>query len=174
MTEAYQPALEPLRSEVAAIERAAIHEPGNLLPRVLAARKELAALRQIVRPQREIIADLAVGRTGFFRPILLPYLRDLTEDLGRIERSANAWSEQLILAFRVFLNRADHEANLGIRILTALTALTLPVLVIGGWYGMNYRHMPELPLRWTYPLALALMIVSTVGMWFFLRKKRWF
>jgi Mg2+ and Co2+ transporter CorA len=39
---------------------------------------------------------------------------------------------------------------------------------------MNYRHMPELPLRWTYPLALALMIVSTVGMWFFLRKKRWF
>ncbi|MDD2765141.1 MAG: magnesium transporter CorA family protein [Opitutaceae bacterium] len=174
MTDAYQPAIEELRAEIAGIEHAAIHESGNLLPRLLAARRDLAALRQIVRPQHQIVADLAHGRSGFFRPIMLPYLRDLAEDLARIERSANAWSEQLILAFRVFLNRADHEANLGIRVLTALTALTLPVLVIGGWFGMNFRHMPEVPGRFSYPLAFALTIISTLGMLIYLRKRRWF
>ena len=84
MAESYQPALEGLRRKVAAIEQAALHEAADLLPQVLAARKELAALRQILRPQRQIIVELAQGRTGFFRPILLPYLRDLAEDLARI------------------------------------------------------------------------------------------
>jgi magnesium transporter len=174
MTEAYKPALDDLRMDVAAIEYAALHEPGNLLPRVLAARKELAALRQILRPQRQIIAELAQGRTGFFRPILLPYLRDLAEDLARIERLANNWAEQLLLAFRIFLSRADREASQSIRILTALTALTLPVLVIGGWFGMNYAYMWELHWRFAYPLVLALTVVCTLWMLVYLRKKRWF
>ncbi|MDD3179863.1 MAG: magnesium transporter CorA family protein [Opitutaceae bacterium] len=174
MTEAYKPVLEDFRAEITAIEQAALREPGNLLPRVLAARKGLATFRQLVRPQREIVSELAHGRTGFFRPTLLPYMRDLAEELARFERMVNAWAEQAILAFRVFLNRTDHEANLGIRVLTALTALTLPVLVVGSWFGMNYQHMPEIPGRYSYFVALVLTIVSTVGMLAYLRRKRWF
>ncbi len=174
MAEAYQPALDGLRTEIAAVEHAALHAAADLLPRVLAARKQLAALRQILRPQRQIVGELAQGRTGFFRPILLPYLRDLAEDLARIERLANNWAEQLILAFRIFLSRADREANEGIRVLTALTALTLPVLVIGGWYGMNFNPMWELHRSFTYPVAVALTVVSTLWMLIFLRRKRWF
>jgi magnesium transporter len=174
LTEAYKPALDYLGAEVAAIEYAALHEGPNLLPRILATRKELATLRQIVRPQREIIAELAGGRTGWFRPLLLPYLRDLTEDLTRIERLANRWAEQLILAFRVFLSRADQEANQGIRVLTALTAITLPVLVIGSWFGMNFGHMLELRWRFAYPAVALLTGLCTLWMLVYLRKKRWF
>jgi magnesium transporter len=174
LTEAYKPALDHLGTEVAAIEYAALHEAGNLLPRILATRKELAILRQIVRPQREIIAELAHGRTGWFRPILLPYLRDLTEDLTRIERLANRWAEQLILAFRVFLSRADQEASQSIRILTALTAITLPVLVIGSWFGMNFGHMFELRWRFAYPAVALFTVVCTLWILVYLRKKRWF
>ncbi len=174
MAEAYQPVLEELRAKVTAIEQAALHEEGDLLPRVLAARKELAAFRQILRPERQIIFELAQGRTGFFRPILLPYLRDLAEDLGRIERLANNGSEQLILAFRIFLSRADREASQGIRILTALTALTLPVLVIGGWYGMNFVRLWEVHQHYAYPIVLAVTVASTLWMLVYLRRKRWF
>jgi len=174
MAEACQPVLESLRAKVAAIEQAALHEPGDLLPRVLAVRKELAAFRQILRPERQIVIELAQGRTGFFRPILLPYLRDLAEDLARIERVAANGSEQLILAFRIFLSRADQEASQGIRVLTALTALTLPVLVIGGWYGMNFVPLWEVHQRLAYPVVLAVTIVSTLWMLVYLRRKRWF
>ena len=133
-----------------------------------------SAFRQILRPERQIIVELAQGRTGFFRPILLPYLRDLAEDLGRIERLANNSSEQLILAFRIFLSRADQEANQGIRVLTALTALTLPVLVIGGWYGMNFVCLWEIHQRFAYPVVVAVTIASTFWMLVYLRRKRWF
>jgi len=173
IAEGYRPVLESLRAKVAAIEHASLHEAGDLLSRVLAARKELSAFRQILRPERQIMVELAQGRTGFFRPVLLPYLRDLAEDLGRCERLANNAAEQLILAFRIFLSRADQEASQSIRVLTALTALTLPVLVIGGWYGMNFDRLWEVHQHYAYPVVTAVTILSTLGILAYLRRRRW-
>jgi magnesium transporter len=175
MVEAYKPALDELRTELEQIEGGVLHqiEARDLFPRVAALRKELSALRQIVRPQREIATVLTQGKSRFIRPLIVPYLRDLSEDLNRIESQAGAWAEQLILTFRVYLNKSGHEASLGIRFLTGITALTLPVIMVGGWFGMNYRYMHELSWVHGYGIASALTVAGTVGMFIFMRKKKW-
>ena len=175
MVETYKPALDVLRKELEQIESGVLQEmgPDELFPRVAGLRKELSALRQIVRPQREIAAVLTQGKSRFIRPLIVPYLRDLTEELSRIESQAGAWAEQLILTFRVYLNKSGHEANLGIRVLTGITALTLPVIIIGGWYGMNFERMHETEVNYSYSIAFALMVVGTAGMLLFLRRKKW-
>ncbi len=175
MVEAYKPALDVLRKELEQIESGVLQEmgPDELFPRVAGLRKELSALRQIVRPQREIAAVLTQGKSRFIRPLIVPYLRDLTEELSRIESQAGAWAEQLILTFRVYLNKSGHEANLGIRVLTGITALTLPVIIIGGWYGMNFERMHETEANYSYYIAFALMVAGTAGMLLFLRRKKW-
>ncbi len=175
MVEAYKPALEELRGELEWVENAVLANADSreLFPRVVALRKELAQLRQIVRPQREVATELAQGKARLIRAAILPYLRDLSEDLAHIENQAISWADQLILSFRVYLNKSSHEANQGIRVLTALTALTIPPLLIGGWFGMNFARMSELGNRYGYPLAAALTIVSIGGMALFMRKKRW-
>lgn len=175
MVEAYKPALDELRHELEQIEAGVLHQMSadELFPRVVALRKELSALRQIVRPQREIATVLTQGKTRFIRSLIVPYLRDLSEDLSRIETQAGAWAEQLILAFRVYLNKSGHEANQGIRVLTGITALTLPVILIGGWFGMNFDHMHELSSAHGYAIAFALMVTGTAGMLVLMRKKKW-
>jgi magnesium transporter len=175
MVEAYKPATDDLRADLESIEAGVLShiEAGELFPRVIALRRELASLRQIVRPQREIAATLTQGRNRFIRPVIVPYLRDLGEELNRIETQAGAWVEQLMLVFRVYLNKSDHEANQGIQVLTGLTALTLPAILIGSWYGMNFAHMHELTWAHGYPVALALVLTGTAGMLLFMRKKRW-
>lgn len=175
MVDAYKPALEELRDELEDIESAVLAHAHarELFPRVVALRKELAQLRQIVRPQREVAAELAQGKARLIRAIILPYLRDLAEDLGHIENQAISWADQLILSFRVYLNKSSHEASEGIRVLTALTALTIPPLLIGGWFGMNFEHMTELEGRYAYPLAALLTLACIGGMAAFMRKKRW-
>lgn len=175
MVEAYKPALEELRVELEAIESSVLANANarDLFPRVVALRKELAQLRQIVRPQREVASELAQGKARLIRATILPYLRDLSEDLAHIENQAISWADQLILSFRVYLNKSSHEANEGIRVLTALTALTIPPLLIGGWFGMNFDRMSELEGRYSYPLAALLTLVSIGAMAFFMRKKRW-
>jgi len=175
MVDAYKPALEELREEIEWVESAVLaNTPAReLFPRVVALRKELAQLRQIVRPQREVAAELAQGKARLIRPAILPYLRDLAEDLAHIEAQAISWADQLILSFRVYLNKSSSEANAGIRVLTALTALTIPPLLIGGWFGMNFEHMTELDAAYSYPAAAVVTLASIGGMAIFMRKRRW-
>ena len=175
MVDAYQPALAELRQELEDIEYEALRAgtPDELFPRVLELRKELSQLRQIVRPQRQTVQELAQGKTKFIRKVIFPYLRDLGEDLQRIEQQAVGWSDQLILSFRVFLNKSSHEANAGIRVLTSLTALSIPPLLIGGWFGMNFVHMDVLDHAWAYPATFGLTLLCTAGMAAFIRRRGW-
>ena len=47
-------------------------------------------------------------------------------------------------------------------------------MVVGTWYGMNFHGMPELKWEYGYELAVGLMLVSTLGTYFWFKKKRWF
>jgi magnesium transporter len=171
----YGPALAELRTEVEAVEGAVLgRSAGKLEAQIIELRSDLTELRQIIRPQRELAAELAQGKTGFFRPKLVPYLRDLHDELARIEELAVSWNDQLRLIFRVYLNRASHEANEGIRVLTALTAITLPTVIVGGWFGQNFISLPwteSLPAYW---ITFGLTAAVTAWLFFFLRKRRWF
>jgi magnesium transporter len=175
LVEAYKPALEELRRDLEQVEGSVLGHaaPNELFPQVVALRKDLSTLRQIVRPQRAVAAELAAGKPGFIRPAMLPYLRDLAEDFARIETQAAAWGEQLILGFRVYLHKSSHAANEGIKVLTGLTASTAPPLIIGGWFGMNFTHMPELVPPWAYPVVTVVTLGITAGLLFWLRRRRW-
>lgn len=121
----------------------------ELFPKVVILRKQLSRLRQIVRPQREI-----------------------AEELGRMETQTQVWADQLILSFRIYINKSSHEANASIRVITAIAALTFPALLVGGWYGTNFQHMPELGKLRSYPLAFALMLAGTYATYLFMRRKK--
>ncbi|MBW8781836.1 MAG: magnesium transporter CorA family protein [Verrucomicrobia bacterium] len=175
LVEGCKPALAALRAEVDGVEEGVLRNisAAELFPRVVALRKDLSRLRQLVRPQREVVLELSNGKTKLIRPLLLPYLRDVGDDLVRIETQAGSWAEQLILSFRIYLNKSGYEANQGIKVITGITALTIPPLVVGGWFGMNFERMHELHAGYGYPIALALTGVSMLGMLLFMRKKRW-
>jgi magnesium transporter len=61
-----------------------------------------------------------------------------------------------------------------VKLLTMITVITTPLTLIGTWYGMNFKHnFPELDLRYGYPLAVVVTLVSTiVTIWYF-KRKRW-
>lgn len=174
MVEAYQPALVQLAKNLERMEEGALRDvpAEELFPQVIALRKDLSHLRKIVRPQREVANELAQSRGRFIRSHIAPYLRDLTGELVRIETQAAAWSEQVVLSFRIYLNKSGYEANQGIRVLTALTAITLPSVVVGGWYGMNFEFMPELMRG--YPWVIGATLGTTLLMVLFLKMKKWF
>ena len=176
MVEAYKPALTSIREQIEELEEGVLHHISSeeLFPRVVGLRKQLASLRQIVRPQREIAAELAIGKHKLIRAVILPYLRDLGEELGRIETQATSWSDQLILSFKIYLNKSKHSANTGIRALTAITALSFPATLVSGWFGMNYKFMHELTGRFSYPIAIALTLAATFATALFMRRRKWF
>lgn len=171
----YAPVIDELRAELEELEehvlaKEAVHKA--MVSELLHVRNDFTRLRTIVRPQRDVIERLARGESKMIRPKLLPYFRDLRDNLARLEETAAGYHERLLMAFDIYLNKATFEANEGIKFLTAITAVTIPVMVIGTWYGMNFKTMPELDHG--YFFALGATLVTTTMMVVYLKKKRWF
>jgi magnesium transporter len=171
----YAPVIDELRAELEELEehvlaKESVHK--TLVNELLHVRNDFTRLRTIVRPQRDTIERLARGDSKMIRPKLVPYFRDLRDNLARLEDTAVGYHERLLMAFDIYLNKATFEANEGIKFLTAITAVTIPVMVIGTWFGMNFKTMPELDHG--YYWALGAMVVTTIMMVIYLKRKRWF
>jgi magnesium transporter len=174
LVDLYQPAIDELRGELDEIEETVLSpEQQDLTPKLLEVRTELAHLRQIIRPQRDVVLRLAHGETKLVRSVMLPYFRDLRDNLVRIDETAASLSDQLFISFDLYLSKSGLQANEGIKVITALTALSLPGMLIGTWYGMNFTHMPELELPYAYPAIIGVTLGLTALMWWWVKKRRW-
>ena len=60
------------------------------------------------------------------------------------------------------------------KVLTILSSIFIPLTFLVGIYGMNFQHMPELALTWTYPALLIFMALVAVSMVVFFKRKKWF
>lgn len=70
-------------------------------------------------------------------------------------------------------NTINSQQNKIIKLFSVLAVVMLPPTLIASIYGMNFQHMPELKWTWGYPLALALMLVSSVVPYLVFKYKRW-
>ena len=173
----YSPVIEELRAELEDLEEDVLARDSGqkkLVNELLHVRGDFTRLRTIVRPQRDVIDRLARGDSKLIRSKLLPYFRDLRDNLARLEETSASYHERLMMAFDIYLNKAAFEANEGIKFLTALTAVTLPAVMVGGWYGMNFEHMPELHSPHGYLWATCFTLITTALMVIYLKKKNWF
>ena len=60
------------------------------------------------------------------------------------------------------------------KILTIVTTIFMPLTLITGWYGMNFKHMPELGLKYAYPMILGVFIlIIIICLIIFKKKKFW-
>ena len=177
LLENYQPALEDLAMEIADLEGKVMSDPSaEILNNVLKLRAEVQRLRQIVAPQREVIARLAHGEFKIVRTHLLPYYRDLLDHLSRISDAADNYRDSLMNILQVHLNLQQMQVNRVIKILTVLATLSMPLLVVTSWYGMNVQHMPNTAWpNWeiSYTWILGGTAIWTALLYLYLKKKGW-
>jgi magnesium transporter len=175
LTDNYKPVVDEFRGEIEKIEDTVLAKKSSddLISSLLELKAEISLLRQTVRPQRDVINRLAHGESKMIRTTTLPYFRDLRDNLIRIDETAAGYADQLLISFDLYLNRSAFEANAGIKVLTALTAITLPATIIGTWYGMNFDHMPELRSPYGYPVCVGLTLGLTILMWMWCKRKKW-
>lgn len=68
---------------------------------------------------------------------------------------------------------STHRGNEIMKTLTVMTILFTPVMAWGALWGMNFKAMPELEWKSGYVIALIIIIVSTFGLYFYLKMKGW-
>ena len=71
------------------------------------------------------------------------------------------------------LNLVANRTNEIMKVLTIITCIILPMTLITGWYGMNFRNLAGLDWRYPEVGVLGLFAAVTAGFAWFLRRKRW-
>ncbi|HMO65897.1 MAG TPA: CorA family divalent cation transporter, partial [Verrucomicrobiota bacterium] len=88
-----KPALEALAFEIAELEDEVIARPNReVLNRILKIKKEVLHLRQIIGPQREVLARFARGEFKLVRAHLVPYYRDVHDAIFMIGERAQGYA----------------------------------------------------------------------------------
>ena len=175
IVENYKPALDELSMEISEIEAQALQHPTKeTLNRILQVKREVMHLRQIVGPQRDVLTRFARGEFKLIRPHVVPYYRDVYDGISRISDLAQGYADSLTGILQVYLNMSSNQTGEVVKLLTLITVITTPLMMIGTWYGMNFKDMPELTWEHGYWVAAVLMISSTaLTVWYF-RKRKWF
>lgn len=70
-------------------------------------------------------------------------------------------------------NEATHKTNEVMRLLTVFSMFILPLNFIASIYGMNFMYIPELQLKYGYHLALGIMLLISIFIYLWFRKKGW-
>ena len=100
-------------------------------------------------------------------------MRIIFKDINSLIEHANFNFTRLEYLQNNFLALINIEQNKVIKIFTVASLIFMPPTLIASIYGMNFKIMPELQWFWGYPLALGLMLFSSIGTLFIFRKKRW-
>src|SRR6478736_4072159 len=143
IVENYKPALEELALEIGELEDQALQRPSpETLSRILQVKKEVLHLRQIIGPQREVLARFARGEFKLIRAHLVPYYRDVYDGLYHISELAQSYTDSLTGILQVYLNMSANQTGDIIKLLTLITVISTPLMIVGTWYGMNFKNMP--------------------------------
>src|SRR5881392_2749811 len=164
IVENYKPALDELSLEIGELEQQALQHPAReTLNKILQVKKEVLHLRQIIGPQREVLARFARGEFKLIRAHLVPYYRDVYDALFHISELAQGYTDSLTGILQVYLNMSSNQTGEVVKLMTLITVITTPLMMVGTWYGMNFHDMPELGLPHAYPTAAAITFLSTAG-----------
>ena len=175
IVENYKPALDEFSLRIAELEQMALESPDrDILNRILQFKKRVVHLRQIIGPEQEVLARFARGEFKLIRPHLVPYFRDIYDSLLHISELAQSYADSLTGTLQVYLNVSSNQTGEVVKLLTLITVITTPLMMIGTWYGMNFQHMPELSSKHGYAIAIGAMLVSTGATIWYFKKKKWF
>ena len=170
----YKPALEELAFEIADLEQKVVeNQTKQLIARILQIKKEVLHLRQIIGPQREVLARFARAEFKLVRAHLVPYYRDVYDALFTIGERAQAYADSLTNVLQIHVNMSSHQTGEVIKLLTLITVITTPLMIIGTWYGMNFESMPEVKSAHGYAYAIVLTVGTTLAMFYYFRRKGW-
>ncbi len=101
------------------------------------------------------------------------HVRSLVNDARALDDHSDFLAENLNFLLDASLGMIALEQNFVMKVFSIVAVVLMPPTLIAGIYGMNFKHMPELPHVWGYPWALGLMLLSAILPFWFARRRGW-
>jgi magnesium transporter len=170
----YFPVLEHYGEQIESLEDRVILNPSSQAISVIhELKRDLLLLRRAIWPLREAVNALTREPIPLVAEETRVYLRDCYDHTVQIIDLLENYRDIVASLMDVYLSSVSNRLNEIMKILTIVTTIFIPLNLIAGIYGMNFRNMPELGWHYGYFYALGLMAALFIGMLLYFRKKGW-
>ena len=132
-------------------------------------RKLLVHYEQIIDMTQELLEN----ENGFFTEDNLRYMHLFMNQIVRRHDSATSLRDHCNQVRDLYNAQLGVKQNRIMTLLTVVTTIFMPLTLIAGWYGMNFKYMPELGMRIGYPAVIVVSILIVVFCLWFFKKKKW-
>jgi len=136
-------------------------------------KRETLGLKRILSAQRDALSSLTKSTNNHISKHVLVYFRDLHDHMIWLNDQIDTSREWIASVLDLHLSVTSNKMNEIMKVLTIIATIMLPLTVIGSIYGMNFKYMPELQWRYGYLMVWLVMILITIGMLYYFRRKGW-
>ncbi len=136
-------------------------------------KRELLELRRATAPLTDVVDRLGTEPSCPVPDALRDDFLDLLRRVARTAEGVDHLDGLIDGVLDAQLAQIGVRQNEDQRKISAWAAVALVPTVVGGIYGMNFEHMPELSWRLGYPAALAVIATSCVSLYLGFRRNGW-
>ena len=166
--------MEKYDKELDGFEDSILEDAKNTdLERVYEIRGDIRDLRIHYEQLIDLGQELEENENNFFKNENTRYFRLFIDRMSRLMDTASSLRDHTVQIRDLYHSEMEIKQNRIMTLLTVVTTIFMPLTLIVGWYGMNFRYMPELQSRWGYPVVIAVSLLIIVGSLLFFKKKKW-
>ena len=166
--------LEKIGERIEEIEDELIYNPvPETLQKLHDLKREMILLRKSVWPLREVISRLERWESKLINKSTDIFLRDIYDHTIQVIDAIESFRDMLSGMLDIYLSSISNRMNEVMKVLTIIATIFIPLTLVAGIYGMNFRSMPELGWDWGYPFVLLFMLGIGIIMLFYFRNKKW-
>lgn len=130
-------------------------------------------LRRIFVEERTMLGTISHQNFPYTTKESDVYFVDIFDHISRVLDSIDIFRESLKGLMEMQMSLKGDRMNEIMKVLTVFSTIFLPLSFIVGLYGMNLKGIPEYEWSFGYIYVWILMIISTIAMIFFFKKKKW-
>lgn len=166
--------IENLSEKVEKLEEEVVENPNeDTLKKIQFLKKQLIQIRKSISPLREAISSVIKDEIELINADTIKYLRDVYDHIIHLIESVESQRDITYGLKDLYMSELSNRMNKTMKVLTIISTIFIPLTFIAGIYGMNFDNMPELNYEYGYPLVWIFMIVTTICMVIYFKKKKW-
>lgn len=143
----------------------------NILILIKDLQEKVMLIRQNIVDKQRVISNML--KCNFFPRDLLSRLNMIIKDINSLFEYTRFDFDRLDYLQDTFLGLANIQQNKIIKIFTVVSVIFMPPTLIASIYGMNFKYIPEFNWKYGYPFSLLLMILVSLIILLYFKKKKW-
>jgi magnesium transporter len=126
-------------------------------------KRQLMRFKAAVVPLQRALAVLVGRQFADVPKAIRRYFGDVADHHTAVVEQVVAFDDVVNALLQARLTQVTVEQNNDMRKIASWAAIAAVPTTVGGIYGMNFAHMPELSLQYGYPgVALFILVIATV------------